>query len=274
MQLLKKIFDFYIQSSLHVAFAVYALICITCIKLNISYDESVAYFGFYGTIVGYNFIKYDELARIKKIKLTKAFKAIIALSIIASLAAIYYFLELKATTKLIGFGALLLTILYTLPFFPNRQNMRNWRGVKIYLVALTWVGVTVVLPVINAKLDFSLVLFLACMQRFIFVFILLLIFEIIDMKLDEKFLETIPQQLGEKQTKRVSYVLTLVFLVLEFFKPTITMQALLIPFFVGFLLLLFTFFANSKRNTYYTSFWVESLPLIWLFLLLIFSQIF
>ena len=81
MRIFKYIFDFYIQSSLHVALAVYALICITFFKLNISYDEPVAYFGFFGTIVGYNFIKYDELARIKKIKLTKTFKAIIFLSI-------------------------------------------------------------------------------------------------------------------------------------------------------------------------------------------------
>ena len=66
MKYFKNLLDFYIESSLHVALAVYALIRITFLKLNISYDESVAYFGFFGTIVGYNFIKYDELARVKK----------------------------------------------------------------------------------------------------------------------------------------------------------------------------------------------------------------
>lgn len=271
MQLLKYIFDFYIQSSLHVALAVYALIRITFIKLNISYDESVAYFGFFGTIVGYNFIKYDELARIKKIKLTKTFKAIIVLSFISALAAFYYFLELKTKTKLIGFGALLLTILYTLPFFPHRQNMRNWSGLKIYLVAIAWVGVTVILPVINAEFDFSILVILKSIQRFILVFILMLIFEIIDLQYDEKTLETIPQKVGEKQTKKISYLLILVFLFLEFFKPNIAFQQLVITFFIAIILLIFAFFATSKRNKYYTSFWVESVPLFWLILLLIFS---
>ncbi|WP_339889307.1 hypothetical protein [uncultured Flavobacterium sp.] len=271
MRIFKYIFDFYIQSSLHVALAVYALICITFFKLNISYDEPVAYFGFFGTIVGYNFIKYDELARIKKIKLTKTFKAIIFLSILSALATFYYYLELKTKTKLIGFGALLLTILYTLPFFPHRTNMRNWSGLKIYLVAIAWVGVTVLLPVINADMDFSIIVILKCIQRFFFVFILMLIFEIIDLQFDEKFLETIPQKLGEKQTKNLIYLLVLVFLALEYFKPNITLNQFAVTFLVAIILGLLTYFASSKRNKYFTSFWVESMPFFWLILLLVFS---
>lgn len=264
MRILKYIFDFYIQSSLHVALAVYALIRITFLKLNISYDEPVAYFGFFGTIVGYNFIKYDELARVKKINLTKTFKAIIGLSILAALATFYFFLELKAKTKLIGFGALLLTIFYTLPFFPNKSNMRNWSGLKIYLVAFVWVGVTVLLPVINANVDFSIIVILKCIQRFILVFVLMLIFEIIDLQFDEKYLETIPQKLGIKKTKLLSYLLILVFLSLECFKPNITLNQFVMTFFVALILELFTYFANSKRNKYYSSFWVESVPFFWL----------
>ena len=56
--LFKKIIDFYIDSSIHVALAAYAFIRITILLLNISYEESVAYFGFYGTITAYNCIKY------------------------------------------------------------------------------------------------------------------------------------------------------------------------------------------------------------------------
>ena len=271
MRILKYLFDFYIQSSLHVAFAVYALIRITFFKLNISYDESVAYFGLFGTIVGYNFIKYDELARVKKIKLSKIFKAIIVLSILSAFATFYYFLQLKTQTKLIGFGALILTILYTLPFFPHKSNMRNWSGVKIYLVAFAWVGVTVLLPVINAEADFSIIVILKCIQRFILVFILMLIFEIIDLQFDEKTLETIPQKLGTKRTKFLSYLLIIVFLSLEYFKPNLTLNQFTTTLFVGLILGLFTYFANAKRNKYFTSFWVESVPFFWLTLVLIFG---
>uniref|UniRef100_UPI004049ED21 hypothetical protein n=1 Tax=Flavobacterium sp. TaxID=239 RepID=UPI004049ED21 len=263
--------DFYIESSLHVAFSVYVLICITFFKLNISYDEPVALFGFFGTIVGYNFIKYDELARVKKIVLTPLFRIIIGISIFSFFASFYYFFQLQITTKWIGILVLLITVLYTIPVFPNRNNMRNWSGVKIYLVAIAWVGVTVVLPVINVNLYFSTTIILKCIQQFVFIFVLMLIFEIIDLQFDTKSLETIPQKLGVKKTKLLSYLLILFFLTLEFFKPKITLNQFVITFLIAVVLGLFTYFTNSKRNKYYTSFWVESVPFFWLILLIVFN---
>ena len=268
MKLFKCLLDFYIESSLHVALAVYALIRITFIKLNIPYDEAVAYFGFYGTIVGYNFIKYDELARVKKVKLTPNFKAIIGLSFIAALATLYYFFQLQPITKLFGFMGLFVTILYTLPFIPNKPNMRNWAGIKIYLVAIAWVLVTVILPVLNSEYDFNSVVIIKSVQRFILVFVLMLIFEIIDLKNDEHYLQTIPQKIGESATKKLTYVLLIIFVLLDFFKPNVTSKDLLIISLVAFCIGVFTFFATTKKSKYYTSFWVESVPFFWLLLLL------
>lgn len=263
MRIFKNLVDFYIESSLHVAIALYALIRITFLKLDIPYDEAVTHFGFFGTIVGYNFIKYDELARIKKIKLTFRLKAIIALSILSFFAAFYYFLELHSQTKFVGFIALFITILYTLPFIPNRGNMRNWSGIKIYLVAIAWVGVTVILPVINADYDWNIIVILKCIQRFIFIILLMLIFEIIDLKVNHWHLKTIPQQLGMHKTKILTYLLSFIFVSLDFAKPDITIQNLLTTLSIAIIICLFSFFASTKRNKYYTSFWVESIPLFW-----------
>jgi hypothetical protein len=269
MGIFKNILSFYIESSLHVAFAVYALVRITFLKLNIPYDEAVSLFGFYGTIVGYNFIKYDELARIKKVKLTFRFKAIIALSAISFLATFYYFLELQTKTKCIGFLALIITILYTLPFFPNKENMRNWSGLKIYLVAIAWVGVTVCLPFINANHDWNSIVLLKCIQRFILVFVLMLIFEIIDLKTDNWHLNTIPQQIGVSKTKHLTYLLLLLFFFLDLIKPNGSFRSIITTLSIALIVALFTYFATIKKNKYYTSFWVESIPIFWLMLLLI-----
>ena len=269
MKYLKYLLDFYIESSLHVALAVYALIRITFLKLNISYDESVAYFGFFGTIVGYNFIKYDELARVKKVKLNSMFKAIIGISLISFFAALYYFLELKTKTKLVGFIALIITILYTLPFFPKKSNLRNWSGVKIYLVAIAWVAVTVFLPVLNADYEFNTIVFLKGIQRFLLVFVLMLLFEIIDLQVDAKTLQTIPQKIGIKRTKMLAYAVLVLFIFLDFLKVNASKKHIMITIIVAVIITIFTFFANTKRNKYYSSFWVESVPLVWLFLLLL-----
>jgi hypothetical protein len=63
----KKYLIFYIKSSIHVALSVYALVRMTHFMFHIS-DQSMANFAFFGTIVGYNFVKYDALARAKKNK--------------------------------------------------------------------------------------------------------------------------------------------------------------------------------------------------------------
>ena len=98
----------------------------------------------------------------------------------------------------------------------------------------------------------------------------MLIFEIIDLQFDEKTLETIPQKLGTNATKWLNYLLILVFLFLEYFKPNLTLNQFITTFFVGLILVLFTYFATAKRNKYFTSFWVESVPFFWLILVLIF----
>ncbi|MEZ4853487.1 hypothetical protein [Flavobacterium sp.] len=269
MHLAKIFFNFYIDSSIHVALSVYALIRITFFKLHLPYDEPVAYFGFYGTIVGYNFIKYDALARVKRIKLTPTFKAIIGLSFFAALATLYYFFQLQQITKIFGFGALLITLLYTLPFIPKRTNMRNWAGVKIYLVALAWVVVTVWLPVMNADYGFDAIVLIKSVQRFILVFVLMLIFEIVDLQNDAESLQTIPQKIGVKRSKYLSYLLLVLFLLLDSLKPEITAIDCTITLVVSVILVLFTFFVSPQKSKYYTSFWVEAVPVFWWILLLI-----
>ncbi len=263
MSVLKQLFDFYINSSIHVALSVCALVGITHFIFGISTDEAVVYFAFFGTIVGYNFVKYDALARTQKLQMKNQLKIIAVLSFGTVLASGYYFFQLQKATQLIGIGVLVLTLLYTLPFFPNKQNARNWAGFKIYIVALCWVGVTVFLPVINAGLPIGTGVFLVAVQRFIVVFVLILIFEIIDLQNDDPHLKTVPQQIGVKYTKFLGSVFLLVFLSLEFFGNHLNHSALLMKSIIAAIIMLFLVFAHEKRSSYYTSFWVESIPILW-----------
>jgi len=270
MHLLKKILDFYITGSIHVALSVYALVRMTQFTFGIFDACEVAYFAFFGTIVGYNFVKYDALARTTKAPISSQIKVFAVFSFISFLAAAYFFLQLQMITKGIALAFLILTMLYTLPFFPNKSNARNWAGVKIYIVTLCWVGVTVFLPIINSATPiFTIDVFLIALQRFILVFVLILIFEIIDLKRDDPHLLTVPQQIGIKQTKIIGSVLLLVFLILEFMDTDLRHQALLIKSGIAFTTFLFLLFANENRSKYYTSFWAESIPIVWWILLLL-----
>ncbi|WP_340136780.1 hypothetical protein [Flavobacterium psychrophilum] len=122
MKIFKQIFDFYINSSVHVALSVCALVLITQYMFHILHDQSMVCFAFFGTIVGYNFVKYDALARAKKLQMRKALKAIAFFSFFSLLAVGFCFFQLQIHTKIVAVGFVGLILLYTLPFFPNKKK--------------------------------------------------------------------------------------------------------------------------------------------------------
>lgn len=270
MKFFKKIFDFYINSSIHVGLSCFALVLMTHYMFHIPAGGVVANFVFFGTIVGYNFVKYGTLARVKKIKMRKELKVISLFSFCCILFVGYYFFQLQRITQIVAVVFLSITLLYTLPFFPNRKNARNWAGVKIYIVALCWVGATLVLPIVESGILISFDFYIKCTQRFILIFVLVLIFEIIDIAKDDPHLKTVPQQIGVKRTKILGILLLLPFYSLEFFKSIVDKNQLIINLILVLMIGLFLLFANEKRKKYYTSFWAESIPIVWWLLLLLF----
>jgi hypothetical protein len=269
MKGLKSIVQFYINSSLHVGLSCYALVRITQFLLHISQQNAVAYFAFWGTIVGYNFVKYEELARAKKLQMRKQLRGIAVFSFFSFIMTGYYFFLLERLTQIIAVVFLGLTLLYTLPFFPNRNNARNWAGVKIYIVSFCWVGATVFLPVLNANVVLTTSIGIISIQRFILIFVLILIFEIIDLRHDNPNLRTVPQQIGVKNTKILGYFLLVVFCGLEVLNVNndasihFLSLKLIFEIAIAIVIALFLAFANEQRSKYYTSFWVESIPIVW-----------
>jgi hypothetical protein len=289
MKILKSILQFYINSSIHVALSCFALVQITQMEFHISQQNAVGYFAFFGTIVGYNFVKYEELARAKRLKMRKQLRWIALFTFGSFIMVGYYFFMLQRITQVVAIGFLGLTMLYTLPFFPNKKNARNWAGVKIYIVSFCWVGATVFLPLLNAGVSLTASIGIVSIQRFILIFVLILIFEIIDLRLDNSNLRTVPQQIGVNNTKILGFALLVLFCGLELFNisnnfnsnnnynedfnTSIQFLQLLLNFAIAIVIVIAISFANEKRSKYYTSFWVESIPIIWWVCLFLFHSI-
>ena len=248
----------------------HALVRMTHYMFHIPEGDAVANFAFFGTILGYNFVKYDALARAKKIQMRKELKVITLISFCSFILVGFIFFQLEHVTQIVAVVFLSIILLYTLPFFPNKKNARNWAGVKIYIVALCWVGVTLGLPILDAGILITPDFYLKCVQRFILVFVLVLIFEIIDLTNDDPHLKTVPQQIGMKQTKILGLLLLIPFYLLEFFKINLDKNQLIVNLILVLMIALFLIFANEKRSKYYTSFFVESIPIVWWLLLLLF----
>ncbi|OIQ21126.1 MAG: hypothetical protein BM557_05075 [Flavobacterium sp. MedPE-SWcel] len=273
MKLAKAIFRIYIHGSIHVAFAVLSLLLLTLKMFHLPFDVPMATFAFSGTIAGYNFVKYEGHFRYKKY-ISNEIKIIALLSFFSVVVAGWSFLLLDRKVQLMGLLFFGLTLLYTVPLFPKKKNMRNWTGIKIYIVALCWAGITTLLPLQNAGITISNDVILKCIQRFLLVIILILVFEIIDSKDDDPQLMTVPQKIGVKNTKWLNVILLIIFYSLEFFKTVVDYNQLIVNIVLITATALFTFFATPNRSKYYTLFWVESIPVFWLGLALLLPEFF
>lgn len=263
---LERIFRLMVNASVVVGLSGYSLVRLTQFIFKIE-RKNVALLVFFATIAGYNFVKYDALIRLKREKIKGDLKAIAAVSFLALLASAYFFFQLHFRSwVVIGiFG--LLTLLYALPFFPDKQNARNWAGTKIYMVSLCWMGMTAILPLVEAGVAFGTDFVLICLSRFLFVLVLVLIFEIIDLRFDDPLLQTIPQQMGVKRTKILGCGLLVALFILHFFISQNNSSDLWVLLVVLGVTGNFLFYAHENRSRYYTLFWAELIPVLWFVLL-------
>jgi hypothetical protein len=257
MRLLKKLFDFYIQSSLHIGLAVTCLVYITAFSNKLCQHIVYPSCVFFGTVLGYNFLKYYEIFKSGNFY-SKKYLAIFIISLLALIGFGFVFLGLKPTIQIPIVVSGIFVLVY--PF------LRKYGWLKLFLVSFVITIVTVYIPFILKKpilLDY----YISLIQRFVFITSLMIPFEILDSKTDDQSMNTLPQLLGVARTKWFGMLLIILGVILEFLKINYSIS--IIP--VGLLTFLSIHFTTLERNKYYTSFWVESVPIIWLILVVFIS---
>jgi hypothetical protein len=277
VRFIKQLFYFYVNSSIHVAIAAYALTWVTLLEYNLKYDKNSLYFVFFATITGYNFVKYFGVAKFHHRRLADWLKAIQLFSLIAFIILAYYAFQLLVNSKILIVLLGVITFLYAIPLLPKKyfvddqSNLRQISGLKVYVIALVWSLSTVVLPLIQNEIEIGADAVVTCFQRFFYIIVLMLPFEIRDLNYDSLKLGTIPQRIGVKRTKIIGIFLLILFFFLEYFKNEIDTKSLTILLIITFVTALFLAFSNKNQSKYYSAFWVESLPIFWLVLFLMLS---
>lgn len=263
---LKRIFEFYINSSIHVALAVVSLVAITVLEFNLQVPNAYWYFVFFGVITGYNFVKYAPIAGLHHRSLAKSLKTIQVFSFICFGILVYFALQLPLKTLLVTgfFGAL--TILYAIPFL-NKKSLRTVKGLKIFVVAAVWAGVTVIVPLLQAENMITVDGWITFIQRFFLVIVLTIPFEIRDLPYDNTILGTLPQTLGVTGTNTLVAVLAGVTFIIEGFKDELYLPYAISLLFICLQASFAVFFTKREQSKYYASFWVEALPILWMVVL-------
>ena len=157
----------------------------------------------------------------------------------------------------------ILVVLYTLPLNNEMSNLRNIKGWKVYLVTLTWILLTTVIP-FASTLIFEIKLFVQLLLiQSIYIFVAILPFDIHDLNYDSRNLNTLPQQLGVSRVKVLGYVLLIINCIITIlcfgFLSPMTLSAFLSFIFLAFLLKR----SYPTKSKYLSSFWVEAIPIFW-----------
>jgi hypothetical protein len=278
MKWFKTLMDFYIRSSLHVAFCFVALAKV----YNNSYGFYVPFlyyvFLFCAALAGYNLIKYGLIWVKKPIKGAWIIKA---MTIVATCIA----LACTADFSLYAWPLLIITIIincvYVLPLW-NGKGLRYSPFFKLFSVSIVWAILIIAIPQFlhyDACLsplrmsEFSIcfepstLIELHTLKIFILVLVLCIPFEIRDLKYDEENLHTLPQVLGVKWSKRTGLLLCAFYLASVFYNLNLENQFYIAESIMLLILALSIWFSDKFKSDYYASFFVEAIPVLWLGLL-------
>ena len=258
---LLKFLDFYIKSSIHVALSVVSLASISLSLSQYELSISMLIFIFCIALFAYNFIKFFPI--IREITNHDFPYIIFLLSLLCLLLSLYLFIQLTFLSKIVVVTGGILVLLYTFPMNKGLNNLRNAKGWKVYLVVLTWILITVCLPLLSTTIfDIRLFIQLVLIQG-IYIFVAILPFDIRDLDSDSKCLNTIPQKLGVSKSKILGYVLLFVnsiftIICFDFISP-MSLSSITSFIVLAFLLKL----SYPNKSKYLSSLWVESIPFFW-----------
>ncbi|MGB2514695.1 MAG: hypothetical protein ACPIA9_00670 [Flavobacteriaceae bacterium] len=255
---IRSLFEAYIQSSIHVGFAVVSLVAVTSFQFEIAFDYRIYFFAFAATLLGYNTIKYGwQKSAIFYIPVRYQ-----VLTLMATGTVVLLFWTLSWEQQLVFLALGVLVLFYTFPLQKGRNNLRNKQKIKIYWVALVWSVFTGYFPVAHEYID-SYFAFALVAHRWLFVLCATLPFEIRDLHSDAPSLRTWPQRFGVSKTRWIGVLLLVI---AELFALIAQWQPPMVSLWIHPILIIALLAARTTQGPYYASFWVEAIPMLWLFL--------
>ncbi|MGN6246829.1 MAG: UbiA family prenyltransferase [Ginsengibacter sp.] len=227
---LKKLLEFILFSSIFIAACAVAF----CIETNILLGLPLNSFSFYCFVFGATLLQYNLHYSTKKVAVKNSErlrwslnnKRIHNLLLVIGFALIvfsFFHFKLKHFFILALLGAI--SFLYSFPFlpFPKRRRIKDYGFLKIVTLSLLWTLVTVWFPANSFAFDRWLFTFIF-IKRFIFMFVLCLLFDLRDIEIDRhEKIHTLPVLLGKKTSYFLSYILLILFLLITlvqyFYQP-------------------------------------------------------
>jgi 4-hydroxybenzoate polyprenyltransferase len=217
----RKISEFILFSSIFISLCAVAL----CMETNILLGLPLNHFSFYCFVFGATLAQYNLHYFAKTVAVTGSHRQAwsqnrkqlhFILLVIGGLLILFSFFSfhLKHFLILGCLGAI--SFLYSFPFLPfeKKRRIKDYGFLKIMTITLLWTLVTVWFPVNTMPVADKLFL-LIFLKRFVFMFVLCLLFDVRDIEVDSKDnINTLAVMMGKKNSYLLSYILLIVFVIL------------------------------------------------------------
>ncbi len=259
----RAIFDFYINSSIHVALAIVAFTVLTMLDLQLGLNGQLLAFIFCSSIIGYNVTKYVSGDRFSLDDMNTTEKGILMVSLLSGVLLLYILFTLTWPVILLASLLGLVTVWYNGPVFWGQVHLRKVTGMKIFVIAFVWAAATVMLPVVSAGRPLSKLVWIEGLQRFFFVVALTLPFDIRDVRFDTYQIGTLPQLFGIKKTRIIGLLVLTIVVVLQALKGPFVWDHFLLVTGISVLTGILVMQTVVRQTRYFTAFWIEGIPILW-----------
>jgi 4-hydroxybenzoate polyprenyltransferase len=253
----KKFGEFVLFSSIFIAACAVALCIETNLLLRLPLNSISFYcFVFGATLVQYNLhylVKTTAVNNSERLAWSSRNKTVHNVFLITGIGLILFsFLSFRLHHFIILGILAAIAFLYSFPVLPftKKKRIKDYGVLKIITLALLWTLVTVWFPVNNFPFERNIYLFVF-FKRFVFLFLLCLLFDMRDIEVDKKEnIRTLAVFLGKKKSYFIVYSILFLFVILSFlqffyFNDVRVLTAMLISAMATFLVIKLTRKINS-----------------------------
>ncbi|MGB0166281.1 MAG: UbiA family prenyltransferase [Luteibaculum sp.] len=254
----------WVNSCLHVAVGAGLLSYASATFFNQDQAEVIGLFAFLGT---WSVYLAQRLFKRKRLGLTQVHEHILdnkrsygVISLLTGIAAAFVASILDTRVLILSGISFFLALIYI--YFPGKQKaLRNSGITKILLVTMVWTLVTAVIPSYEELVeqpDSALWMFYA--ERFAFIAMITIPFDVRDLLRDSKSQKTIPSILGKTGTRILIFLLLAICVVLCFFSHQVgyytayTFGALVMVYLFAFIL---SFLSRVTHRELYFTFFID-----------------
>jgi 4-hydroxybenzoate polyprenyltransferase len=255
-----KLINFLLYSNIYIAFCAVAMTAQTLYVFDINIKTSPALLGlvFFSTLVIYALHRLVSLSKVDKSLEVERFNVIgtykrhiqiyAGLGIVGG-AVCFFFLNPPTQYALVI--PALLSLAYVIPFMGNKKlRLRDVHFVKIFLIAIVWSYVTVLLPFLEHEIAIGIRELGVLLERILFIFVITLPFDLRDWEIDQKNqVRTIPATIGVKNTLWLALFILVIWAVLVFQIYTLAITVAL--FISGISTGILVYYSPQQKHDYY-----------------------